>query len=185
MLESRQVNPIPIRNKWNCRTRSSQDQRRVPLLLWSSPVFQLSGGEKQWNAFCYFPTIQAKLTDRKSPHERRFGTPLDGPVIPLGAEMCCNPISTKDKSRLHQCGTKMFPGVFIGYALNSGGGWTEDLTIADLHDIENNAASEVHVNRFKPKEVGIMKLQEAFVFFSADGSLRQEGHAQRYTLRHQ
>ena len=42
------------------------------------------------------------------------------------------PVSTKDASRGNQLGTTMFPGMlFIGYALNSGGGWTVDLIVAD------------------------------------------------------
>ena len=49
----------------------------------------------------------------------------------------------------------MFPGILVGHALNSGGGWTGDVTIVDWHDTENNVASEVHVKRFKSKEVGI------------------------------
>ena len=62
---------------------------------------------------------------------------------------------------------------------------TGDLSIADLHDIENNFASEVHVKRFKSKDLGIKILQEAFIFPCTDFSLRQEGHAQRQTSRHQ
>ena len=96
-----------------------------------------------------------------------------------------NPNSTKDKSRLHQFGTEMLPGKFFGYALHGGRGWTRILIIGDWHDIENNAASEVHVKSFKSKEVGIKKMLEACVFPCAGGSLRQEGHAQRQTLRHQ
>ena len=68
-----------------------------------------------------------------------------------------DPISTKDKSRLHQIGKQMLPGTSIGCALKSGGDWTEteDLIIAHWHNIENHVASEVHVKRFKSKEVGI------------------------------
>ena len=93
------------------------------------------------------------------------------------------PISTKDKSRLHQFGAKILPGIIIGYALNSGGGWTRDLIIANWHDIENNGASEVYVKRFQSKEVGIYNLKEVFVFPAADGSLRQDGRTQRQILR--
>ena len=46
--------------------------------------------------------------------------------------------------------------------MSSGGGWTGDLIIADWHDIENHVASEVHVERFKSKELGMKKLQEVF-----------------------
>ena len=38
--------------------------------------------------------------------------------------------------------------------------------------MENNVASEVHVKRFKSKEVGIKKLRKTLVFPSADGSLK-------------
>ena len=50
-----------------------------------------------------------------------------------------------------QLGIDLF-GIFVGYALNSGGGWTGDLIIADWH-----------VKRSKSKEVGIVKLQEVFI----------------------
>ena len=73
----------------------------------------------------------------------------------------------------------MLPGIFIGYALNFGGGWSVDLIIVDWHHIENNVASEVHVKRFKSKESGVKKRHEKFVSLCADGSLRQEGQTQR------
>ena len=79
----------------------------------------------------------------------------------------------------------MLPGIFIGYALNSGEGWTRDLVIVDWHDFDNNVASEVHVMRFKSEGVGIKKMQEVFTSPGADGSLRQEGHAQRRTACYQ
>ena len=75
--------------------------------------------------FCYLRNIQDKLEDGKSPYEARFGTPFDGPVIPLGVDIF--PISTKDTSRLHRCVTKMRPGILIGHALKCGGRWTRDV----------------------------------------------------------
>ena len=36
-----------------------------------------------------------------------------------------------------------------------GSGWTGDLLVADVEELENNIASEVHVTRFKEKEVKI------------------------------
>ena len=67
----------------------------------------------------------------------------------------------KEKSRHHQFGTTMPPGIFIGHALKSGGGWTRNLNIANWQDIEDAVASEVHVIKLKSKEVGIKKLQDA------------------------
>ena len=76
----------------------------------------------------------------------------------------------------------MLPVIFIPYALSSG---QETRSSRTGRDIENNVASEVHVRRFKPKEVGIKKKQVAFVILCVDGSLRnQERRAQRQTLRH-
>ena len=43
---------------------------------------------------------------------------------------------------------KMLPGVFMGYVLRAGGGWSGDLGIADCRDLENVLASESHVQRF-------------------------------------
>ena len=48
-----------------------------------------------------------------------------------------------------------------------------------------NVASEVPVNRVKPKDTGTKKWQEACMCPCAGGSLRQGGPAQRHTLRHQ
>ena len=46
------------------------------------------------------------IADRKSLNERGCGTLLDCPIIPFGAENCIIPTSAKDKSHLHQFGTK-------------------------------------------------------------------------------
>ena len=59
------------------------------------------------------------------------------------------------------------------------------MVIAGWHDIENFVVSDVYVKRFKSKGVGIKTLEAARVFPCADGSLQQEGHAQRQTSRHQ
>ena len=69
-------------------------------------------------------------------------------------------------------------------ARRTGGGRIGNLIIADLDDIENHVAFDVHVKRSTSKEVGIKKLQDAFMFHCADGSSKQEGHAHRQTSRH-
>ena len=52
--------------------------------------------------YCYLRNIQDLLSDGKTPYERRFGMPFNGPVIPFGAMVEYHPISAKDTSRLHQ-----------------------------------------------------------------------------------
>ena len=66
---------------------------------------------------CYLRNIQDLLSDGKTPCERRFGMPFNGPVIPFGAMVEYHLISAKDQSRLHKFGAKVLPGIFLGYAL--------------------------------------------------------------------
>ena len=62
---------------------------------------------------CYLRNIQDLLSDGKTPYERRFGMPFDGPVIPFGAMVENHPISAKDQSGLHQFGPKVLSGIFL------------------------------------------------------------------------
>ena len=82
--------------------------------------------------YCYPRIIQDKLSDGKTPYERRFGMPFDGPTIPSGAMVEYHPISAKDQSRLHQFGTKVLPGIFSAvYSMRGGSGketvWSQTL----------------------------------------------------------
>ena len=49
----------------------------------------------------------------ETPYERRFGEPIEGPVIPFGAMVEYYQISARDKSRLHPLEKKVLPGIFI------------------------------------------------------------------------
>ena len=66
----------------------------------------LGGGRIPWECCCHLRNIQDLLSDGKTPHERRFGMPLNESAIPFGAMVEYHPISAKDISRLHQCGPK-------------------------------------------------------------------------------
>ena len=70
--------------------------------------------------YCYLRNIQDKLSDGKTSYERRFGMPFNGPVIPFGAVVDYHSFSAKDQSGLHQFGSKVLPGIFLGYALHAG-----------------------------------------------------------------
>ena len=56
----------------------------------------------------------------RRPYERRFGQPLKGPIIPFGSLVEYHAVTAKDQSRIHQCGKKVLPGLFFGYALYAG-----------------------------------------------------------------
>ena len=67
--------------------------------------------------YSYLRHIQDLLFDGKTPYERRFGMPFNGPVIPFGALLENHPTSANDQSRLHQLGATVLSGFFPGYAL--------------------------------------------------------------------
>ena len=90
----------------------------------------------QWSVTAISEKVQDRLADDKTPYERRFNSPFDGPIIPFGAEVKFYPLSSTDQERMHQVGKKIFPGKFVEYALNAGGGWTGDLLIADTENLE-------------------------------------------------
>ena len=82
-----------------------------------SAVLLLSGLDNdRWadslECYCCLRNIQDKLSDGKTPYERRFGMPFNGPAIPFGAKVEYHPISAKDQSRLHQFGAKVYQECF-------------------------------------------------------------------------
>ena len=91
----------------------------------TSAVLSQSGLGNEWWAdsmecYCYLGNIQDLVSDGKTPFERRFGMPFNGPVIPFGATVEYHPISAENISRLHQFGPKVLPGIFRGYVLHAG-----------------------------------------------------------------
>ena len=124
---------------------------------------------------CYLRNIQDLLSDGKTPYERRFGMPFVGPVIPLGAMVEYHPISAKDLSRLHQFGPKVLPGIFLGYVLCAGETWKGDLMVADIEELEEMDASELHARRLNAKEVLTPMKGDNFIFPVADGTVKISG----------
>ena len=90
----------------------------------SALLLQSGLGNEWWadsmECYCYLRNVQDLLSDGKTSYERRFGMHFNGPVIPFGATFEYHPISAKDQSRLHQFGSKVLPGIFLGYALYAG-----------------------------------------------------------------
>ena len=62
-------------------------------------------------------------------------------------------ISAKDLSRLHQFGPKVLPGIFLGYVLYAGRIWKGDIITADIEELQQMDASELHTRRLNAKEV--------------------------------
>ena len=103
----------------------------------TSTVLLQSGLDEKWwvdssDCYCSLRNIQDLLANGKTHHERRFGKPFKGEIIPLGAMVECHPISARHQSRLHQFDKKVLPGIFIGCTLIAGGIWKEDILVADI-----------------------------------------------------
>ena len=91
----------------------------------TSAVLLQSGLDENWWAdfmacYCYLRIVQDLLSDGKTPYERRFGQPFNGPIIPFGSLVEYHPKTAKDQSRIHLFGKKVLPGLFFGYALYAG-----------------------------------------------------------------
>ena len=86
-----------------------------------------------------------------------------------------HPITAKEQSRIHQCGKKVSPGLFLGYALYAGEIWKGDVLIADLEELETMDASEIYSKRPNAKEVIVPKEKGEFIFPIADGRIKTLG----------
>ena len=149
----------------------------------TSAVLLQSGLDEKWWAdsmecYTYLRNVQDLLSDGKTPFERRFGKPFEGPIIPFGSLVEYHPITAKDQSRIHQFGKKVLPGLFLGYALYAGKIWKGDILVADLEELETMDASEIYSKRLSAKEVIFPKEKGVFIFPFADGRIKPLGRDQ-------
>ena len=87
-------------------------------------------------------------------------------------------ISAEDLSRLHQFGPKVLPGIFFGYAFHAVRIWKGDIMVADIEELEEMDASELHARRLKAKEVLTPMKGDNFIFPIADGTVKISGEDQ-------
>ena len=132
-----------------------------------------NGGQIPWNAFPICETFKISCLMENS-IRKAFWRTFKGPIIPFGSLVEYCPISAKDQSRIHQFGEKVFPGLFLGYALYAGGIWKGDIMVADIEKLETMDASEICSKRLNAKEV-IFPKQGEFIFPIADGRIKPLG----------
>ena len=164
---------------WNHCTSSPHrsETNGIAVKEGTSAVLLQSGLDEKWWAdsmecYCCLRNIQDLLSVGKTPYERRFGMPFNGPVIPFGAVVEYHPVSAKHLSRLHQCGAKVLPSVFLGYVLYAGGIWKGYIMIADIEELEEMDASEIHARSLYAKEVLTLQRSGNFIFPVADGTVK-------------
>ena len=111
----------------------------------------LSGLQESWRAeaveCCSYLRKCAGLNSRWP----RFNSPFGGPIIPVGADVNFYPITSKDQGRVHQVGTNVFPGMFIGYALGGDVGLVIFLTV-DTEGPQTIPPCETHVKDSNQKK---------------------------------
>ena len=64
---------------------------------------------------------------------------------------------------------------FLGYVLNAGGIWKGDLVVANIEELEEMDASELHARRLNAKEVLTPMKGDNFIFTVADGTVKIPG----------
>ena len=124
--------------------------------------------------YTFLRNVTDPPSDGKTPCERRFGQPFNGPIIPFGSLVEYHPITAKDQSRIHQFGKKVLPRLFLGYALFAGRIWKGDVLVADL-ELETLDASEIYSKRLNAKKVIFPKEKGEFIFPIADGRIKTLG----------
>ena len=142
----------------------------------SAVLLQSCLNERWWadsmECYTYLRNVADLLSDGKTPYERRFGQPFKGPIIPFGSLVEYHPNTAKDRSRIHQFGKKVLPGLFLGYALYAERIWKGDALVADLEELETIDASEIYSRRLNAKEVIFHKEKGEFIFPIADGRIK-------------
>ena len=161
------------RKQMGLRKGQCAELRNAPLLCCFNQFWMKIGGQIPWNVVPICETLQISYLMGKL-HERRFGKPFKGPIIPFGSLVEYYPITAKDQSRIHQFGKKVSPGLFLGYALYAGGIWKGDVLIADLEELKTMDASEICSKRLNAKEV-IFPNHGEFIFPIADGRIKTLG----------
>ena len=138
----------------------------------TSAVLLQSGLNENWWAdsmecYTYLRNIQDLLSDGETPHERRFGQPFKGPIIPFGSLVEYHPITAKDQSRIHQFGL----GLFLGYALYAG----VTYWLQTLRSWRRWTHQKSTLKRLNAKEVTFPKEKGEIIFPIANGRIKPLG----------
>ena len=86
------------------------DERAVRRVMeGTSAVLLQSGLDEKWWAdsmecYTYLRNVTDLFSDGKTPYERRFGQPFNGPIIPFLVHLLSFTLSLRDQSRIHQFG---------------------------------------------------------------------------------
>ena len=113
-------------------------------------------------------------------HHMKGGSecPLTDQSSHFGAMVEYHPISAKDKSRLHQFGPKVLPGISSVMYCMRWGIWKRDIMVAHVEELEEMDASELHARRLNAKEVLPPMKDDKFIIPVAVGAVKLSGEDQ-------
>ena len=127
--------------------------------------------------YCYLRNIVDLLHGSVTPYEKRFGLPFRGPVYPFGCQVVYTPTSIDDQNRSHPFGFKQLDGIFFGYALQQGCGWTGNLLILDWEQVDKAERTDQIYPRVIPasqvRTIHRDNTSQAFIFPLAERMLNQ------------
>ena len=140
----------------------------------SAVLLQSSLDENWWadSLECYasLRNIRDLLSDGKTPYERRFGEPFQGPIIPFGSLVECHPLFAKDQSRIHHFGKKVSLGLFLGYAMHAEKFWKGDMLVADFWGVGNDGRIRNLLSKSQC-ERGDISQRNDFILLVQDGRI--------------
>ena len=124
----------------------------------TSAVLMQSGLDEEWWAdskecYCHLRNIHDLLSDGKTPYEARFGIPFHGPVIPFGVMVEYHLFLLKTHRDNINLVLKSCQVYFLGNELSAGRIWKGDMMVADIEELEEMDASELHARRLNANEV--------------------------------
>ena len=142
-MESSNFDTSSIRDEWYCWKSRSTSKRR-----YFSSIATIKIG-----CHCYLRHVQGLLADVKTPYERRCGQPFKGPNF----SMWCNGRITSDFSERSTrnssiCQESIAWNLSWLWADRGGEFWKGD-NVADIEELENMDASEIHHRRLNAHEV--------------------------------
>ena len=101
-----------------------------PLPYCCSQVWVKNGGRFPWNATTVCGTYKISYLMARHLMRGGSGNHFKGPVVPFGTMVGYHPLSAKDLSRLHLFGSKVLPGIFLGFSLHAGRIWKGEILVA-------------------------------------------------------
>ena len=136
----------------------------------TSAVLLRSGLDENWWADSmecktYLRNVQDLLSGGKTSYERRFGKPLRGPIMPFGSLVEYHPISDYIISVQKSC------QVYFS-VMHCTRGESGKVMVADIEEVEEMDASEIHPPRLNAQEVLTPQRSGNFIFPVADGTVK-------------